>query len=508
MNKTVNANIGGIVFTIDEDAYQNLHRYLDKLRKYFKQTNVSTDIIEDIEARIAEILQSRLDGKRSIVNAQDVDAVIEVMGKPEDFEDVGAEEEAKQRTSSSGETIYMGKRFFRNPDDRVVGGVASGLGAYFNVDPVWFRILFALSIIFWGTGVLIYIILWIILPEANTTTEKMQMRGEPINISNIEKSVREQIDEMGQRVKGFAKENFTDNERVKQASDSLRNGASSINSGLTQVLRFIGKLIGIFAIIIGLIILGSLLLAIFTTGTAFSISLPFLNDVIFSSSSQALLLSSGVILVTIVPIIWFITSVVLALLKVKQNRRWVHLGFLGVFLVSLGLTISGGIWLGTDFRTNGVVSEKRVLDEYTGDSLMISLSNDDHLWEHEGHFIVRGEEELHIQYSGMNMNLDSLHFTDIEVRTIPGTDSVFVISTYYYARGSHGMEARNRARDITYNYELVGNQLLLDPVFQIGDHPWRNQHVRLLVRVPEGKAAIIDPELEEYEDMHHNWNWE
>lgn len=507
MNKTVNANIGGIVFTIDEDAYQQLHRYLDKLRTYFTQTNVSTDIIEDIEARIAEILQSRLDGKRTIVNVQDVEAVIQVMGKPEDFEDVGAEEESK-RSTSGGDTIYMGKRFFRNPDDRVVGGVASGLGAYFNVDPLWFRILFALSIIFWGTGVLIYIILWIILPEANTTTEKMQMRGEPINISNIEKSVRDQIDEMGQRVKGFAKENFTDSERVKQASASLRTGASSVQSGLAQILRFTGRLLGIFAILIGLIILGSLLLALFTTGTAFSISLPFLNDVLFSSSTQALLLSSGVILVTIIPIIWLITTVVLALLKVKQNRKWVHLGFLGVFLVSLGLTISGGIWLGTDFRTNGVVSDQRVLEDFTGDSLVISIANDDHLWEHEGHFIVRGEEELRINYSGMNMNIDSLLFTDIEVRTIPGTDTVFVISTYYYARGSHGMEARNRARDIDYHYEVVGNELLIDPVFQIGDHPWRNQHVRLLVRVPEGKTAIIDPELEVYEDVPHQFNWD
>lgn len=506
MNKTVNANIGGIVFTIDENAYQKLHRYLDKLRQYFKETNVSTEIIEDIEARIAEILQSRLDGKRSIVNEADVDAVIEVMGKPEDFEDVGAEEEAKAKSGT--ESIYVGRRFFRNPDDRVVGGVASGLGAYFNVDPVWFRLLFALSIIFWGTGVLIYIILWIILPEANTTTEKMQMRGEPINISNIEKSVREQLDEVGQRVKGFAKENFSDSDRVKQASDSLRNGANTVSTGLSQVLRFAGKLLGIFAIIIGLVILGSLLLAIFTTGTAFSISLPFLNDVIFSSSSQALLLSSGVILVTIVPIIWFITAIVLALLKVKQNRKWVHLSFLGLFLVSLGLTISGGIWLGTDFKTNGVVSEKQILDDYTGDSLMIALTDDDHLWENEGHFIVRGEEALHIQYSGMNMNIDSLHFTDIEVRTIPGTDSVYVISTYYYARGNTRLEARNRARDIDYKYELVGNELRLDPVFQIGDHPWRNQHVKMIVRVPEGKSAIIDPQLEEFEDRHINWDWD
>ena len=316
------------------------------------------------------------------------------------------------------------------------------------------------------------------------------------------------MDDVGQRVKGFAKENFSDSERVKQASDSLRSGANTVSNGLGQVLRFAGKLLGVLAIIIGLVILGSLLLAIFTTGTAFSISLPFLNDVIFSSNSQAILLSAGILVVTIVPIIWFITSMVLALLKVKQNRRWVHLGFLGVFLVSLGLTISGGIWLGTDFANSGAVSDREVLDDFTGDSLFITLSDHEHLWQHEGHLIIRGEEELHINYSGMNMNVDSLHFTDIELRTIPGTDSFYVISTYYYARGNTSIEARNRARDIDYHYEMAGNELLLDPVFQIGDHPWRNQHVRMIVRVPEGKAAIIDPKLEEFEERHINWEWD
>lgn len=494
MNKTINANIGGFVFTIDEDAYQELYRYLDKLRAYFTQTDVSTDIIEDIEARIAEILQGRLAGKRSIVNTADIDAVMATMGKPEDFAADGATEEPSSPGDSTN-TFYVGKRFFRNPDDRVVGGVASGLGAYFNIDPLWFRVLFALSIVFWGTGVLIYIILWIILPEANSTTEKMQMRGEPITISNIEKSVREQLDEMGQRVKGFAKENFTESERVKQASDSLVKGVGSVNNGLAQMLKFIGKIIGIGFIIIGMVILGSLLLALFTTSTVFSISLPFLQETIFSNNTQSFLLSVGIILVTIVPILWMIVGIVLWLLKVRQGKRWIHLSFLAVFLISLGMTIAGGVLIGTDFRVNGVVSAKEELPQVASDTLWIKLSDHDYLWEQENHFFELEEQQLRIGYVDLQASIDSLHFTNVIIKTAPATDSLFHVSQYRYARGPQGISARQRARAIAHEYKVVGNALYIDPAFQIGDHPWRNQHVKVLVSVPPGKVALFDPAL-------------
>lgn len=506
MNKTVNANIGGIVFTINEDAYQKLHQYLDRLRDYFKATDVSTEIIEDLEARIAELLQTRLDGKRTIVDMLDIEAVIDTIGHPEDFEDPGAEEHTTGGRSQKTETLFMGRRLYRNPDDRVVGGVASGLAAFFNIDPIWFRLLFFLSIFFWGTGVLIYIILWIVVPEATTTTEKMRMRGEPITLGNIEKSVREQLNEMGERVKGFTQDNLN-TERLHGARDNLRSGANNLQNGLSQVLSFAGKLLGIFFIIIGLMILGSLVVAVFTTSTAFSVSLPFLNDLLFEDTWQGLWLTVGVLLLTIVPIIWLITTLVLWLLKVKKNTRWIHLSFLVVFILGIGLSTYGGILLGLDFSEKGMITHKQTLDKWPEDTMVITLSDRPDLLTHEALFVRVDEEKMYINNTDFDLDLDSMQFTDIELRLIPGNDSVFVISTYYYARGRSEPEARQRARDMTYNYTIEGNQLQLDPYFSIGPHPWRDQYIRMVVAVPEGKSARIDSTLEDFEHRHYDFDW-
>lgn len=499
MNKTVHANIGGLIFHIDEDAYQKLHQYLDRLRTYFRQTDTSSDILEDIEARIAELLQDRLGDKRQIVNNSDVDAVIQAMGKPEDFDDVAGEGPTAGRTESTAHSF--GRRLFRNPDDKQVGGVASGLAAYFNIDVIWLRLMFILFIFFWGTGVLIYIILWVIVPEATTPSEKLQMRGEPVTVSNIEKSVREELEQVGERIKGFAKSNFNTDGAGGQPS-SVSRAANKVGEVLSVVLQTVGKLFGVFIIIVGMIMLGSLLVALFTTSTAFSVSLPFVNEFLFSSTSQALWMSTGVLMLTIVPIAWFIVTIILALMKVKQGRRFVHLGFLAVFLAGLFITIGAGINLGLDFRSKGVVKEEMTIDQPVSDTLTLSMNEPD--WPATGDIahVYAGDDYIRIGMGDFDITEDTLYYTDIEIRTVATRDSIYSLTMYYYARGNTALEGRERARDISYSFSQAGDRLMFDPLFQAGDHPYRNQHIRIIVRVPEGKQAIVDPALEEWTNRH------
>jgi len=192
MKKTLDINIRGTVFHIDEDAYEKLNKYLNEISRHFKSKKGHEDIINDIENRIVELFQQKLTDKKQVINLSDVEEVIGVMGHPSDF-DQDSEEEA----NPSVDTKKKGpKRLFRDIENRTIGGVCSGLGAYFNVDMLWFRIAFIISVFIGGAGALVYLVLWIITPPAVTVSEKLEMQGDPVTISNIEKAIKEEMSEL------------------------------------------------------------------------------------------------------------------------------------------------------------------------------------------------------------------------------------------------------------------------------------------------------------------------
>jgi phage shock protein PspC (stress-responsive transcriptional regulator) len=197
MKKTININLGGYPFTIDDDAYEHLKEYLDALRQHFQTYESADEIISDIESGTAEILNTRLEN-RTIISRSDIQAAIARMGTPEDF---GAETRFEEdmnygKSNTSNNKYKTGKRLYINPEDKVIGGVCSGLTAYFGIaDPVWLRIGFAI-LGFGSVGVFIpiYIILMIILPEPKTAAQKLEMRGEPIDVNSIARVVEEGIE--------------------------------------------------------------------------------------------------------------------------------------------------------------------------------------------------------------------------------------------------------------------------------------------------------------------------
>jgi len=199
MKTTITVNLGGLVFHIDDDAHEILNTYLITIEKQFANEAECQDIMSDIEARLAELFTEMLDGKRDVIRKEDVSKVIEILGQPEDFTD--GEPSASGSSHKTNSTYQTTKRLYRDPDNRVLGGVCGGLGAYFNIDPIVFRILFLLIFFGMGAGLLIYIILWIAIPEALTTAQKLEMRGEPITIENIKKAVREEFENVKKNMK-------------------------------------------------------------------------------------------------------------------------------------------------------------------------------------------------------------------------------------------------------------------------------------------------------------------
>jgi len=195
MKITVSINLGGYSFNIDEDAYAELKMYLRKLELHFAGEDSSSEILSDIETRIAELFRTKITSYKQVINIDDVHQAISIMGTPEDISDNDGPS-ARDKFSTPG---YH--RMYRDPDNRVIGGVCSGMGAYWSIDPVIVRIIFIALALAGGIGVMVYLILYIVLPEAKTTTQKIEMKGDPVNIHNIKEAVKKEFDSVRKNMK-------------------------------------------------------------------------------------------------------------------------------------------------------------------------------------------------------------------------------------------------------------------------------------------------------------------
>jgi phage shock protein PspC (stress-responsive transcriptional regulator) len=195
MKITVSINLGGYSFNIDEDAYSELKRYLKNLELHFAGEESSSEILSDIETRMAELFRTKLTTYKQVITIADVNQVISVLGTPEDISD-NEGTSARDKFSSPG---YH--RMYRDPDHRLIGGVCSGIGAYWNIDPLIVRIIFVVLTLAGGIGAMVYLILYIVLPVARTTAQKIEMKGEPVNIHNITESVKKEFNEVRKNMK-------------------------------------------------------------------------------------------------------------------------------------------------------------------------------------------------------------------------------------------------------------------------------------------------------------------
>ena len=336
MKKTYNINLGGIVFHIDEDAYELLDKYLSNLRIHFSKEEGAEEIVHDMELRISELFSERLNEKNQVITLKDVEESIAQMGKPEEFS-----EDATQDTNEYIKEEKTPKRLFRDPDNKVIGGVCSGIAAYFGWDVTILRILLIILAfpIFWNGAfivkgiVLFYIIAWIIIPEANTATDKLSMKGMKVNVENIGKTVTD----------GFEKVN----DYVK--SDKPRSILHKIGEAIVSVVGFLVKAVLVIAAIcftpvlfILLVVCFSLLMAaigvIGSLPAFFYHAMPVVDwSVVTSSPVPTTLLAVSGILVIGVPIVGFIHFLMSTFGGWKAMPFAARMTLLVLWLIALGV---------------------------------------------------------------------------------------------------------------------------------------------------------------------------
>ncbi len=491
MNKLLYVNIGGVVFQIDEAAYKKLDTYLESIRRKYNSTADGEEIIKDIENRIAELFLAKV-GERGAITENYVDEVIDVMGKPEDYEEQSSAGPKQQYEYH--EKTNRATKFFRDKDNNVLGGVCSGFAAKFDIDALWIRLAFVLAFLFAGTGLLLYIILWIIIPEAKTTAEKLEMRGEKVDINNIERTIKDgakqfstKMNEFGEEVKQTFNKEHIDRTK-KNAGDFIESAVETLKPAVLTIARIFA-----FALLIVSLVIVVVLTIELTAnwGEGFT-QIEFFGNHITDGGSQAWILVTCALGLIIIPLIGLIFSSIKFLTGVKKKTKWVS-GTLGVLWTGcLIAVIYLGIMIGRDFKYEGTTSSKMQMVQPQGNILYVHLNGD--AGEHVN-WSKHGPDNWH----GV-MHTDSSFLRQISIEVEKSVDTNYTVFINKSARGYDRINAKENAENFDFMVEQTGDSIVIIPAsIDLKDNEkFRGQSVEILIRVPADKYIQLDKNIDEY----------
>ncbi len=488
MNKTVNINLASTFFHIDENAYQILERYLRKLKEGFKDTAGGEEILQDIEARIAELFQDLKTNPDYVINTADVEKVIGIMGEPET---VLSEEDI----NTSQEKIY--RKLYRDPEDKYIGGIAAGLGHYFKIDATWIRLIWLFLALFsGGVFTLIYILFWILVPLAKTTGDLLRMKGEPVNIATIKKKIKEEFDDVTTKIKDldYEKTGSTLKKKSKNFFQFLENLIRKIPSIILKLIGLLFLLISIssiFALFIGsfvLLGLGNLLLPF-----------QFVDLGVFPDSFWRIAL----ILVVLIPFI-FLFSLGISLLRGVSSRigSVSRLVLFSLWIIAIGALVFTGT---NQIRKNSITATQTTIHELTiehEDTLRVSLFINEikpNSWKFKKNNPLNALSrriEKSQKLVTLSIKPNKLSSTSLEIQAS--------------AKGADEKKAQQAVEQLTYRWEQEGDILFLDD--QIKNQPlsgFQTKNIEMTLLLKEGQIIALDESLRKVLSypVENNQNW-
>jgi phage shock protein PspC (stress-responsive transcriptional regulator) len=459
--------------------------------------------MKDIEMRVAELLQEKQLSDKHVVNLADVDAVISVMGQPEDYR---IDDEETTTGSATSFSSKISKKLYRDKDNGLIGGVCTGLGHYFGVDAIWIKIALIIAVFAgFGTGILVYIILWAVTPNANTTSEKISMTGDPVTITNIEKKFREEYESVSDKLKNA-------NENVKaefdQVSEKFKaselgqkfnssNKGSNLGDVIISIFKAFAKVIGAFIVMIASICL----VAFCITGIImmFSSTMPdnfVMNHISTPIGLETPLWIQGILFVLVFGIPFFfllILGLKLLVTNLKSIGNVAKYTLLALWIIALGILISLGINEASQLAYDGKVVQKETLTINPNDTLFLKFKNNDYYSKD-----VDDRDDFKLMQDENNHEI--IYSTDVSIQ-IMKTDALQpYLQIEKMAKGKSNNEARERAEKIKYNFRMEGNTLVLDN-YLLSDvtNKFRGQSVELFLYLPKGTLFKPENSLQEYD---------
>jgi phage shock protein PspC (stress-responsive transcriptional regulator) len=596
MKKVININFQGRVIPIEETAYEMLQRYIASLRGYFANEEGRDEIINDIESRIAELFGEALKKGQPCITDEEVNRIIASMGRPEDFEEAekqdagfakGEENNAGEPSGSEGPSGAAAsgsrKRLYRDEEDKILGGVASGLAHYLNIDPAIIRILFAILTIFGGSGFLIYIvlwvfvpsrslvtnirkrlyrdpddrviagvcgglakyfdmnpaipriifaapfifgiitsvfrsffdyapffvgsfgggtfilayvILWIVLPEAHTAAERLEMRGEKVDVNSIRDTVINEMQGLKGQAQRVGKEmqesaGQVGGELKRAVSEGARNVASDIErsarrrGGLGDIIATLVKAFIYF--ILGIIGISLFVALIALLGTGVGV-LP-IHDFVLQGTRQYVLALLTLVLFIGVPIISLLVWFIRRLMRVRSSSKYLGVGFTALWVLGFFALMSLVVVMKRSFSVEAGAEEAVYLPNPGVQKMQVMIAGNN-LSYYDGWIDMEGV---------LSVDRDTLYLNTARVNVQKSKDSLFHVNLLKISRGKSREESQRLAEKITFPVVQSGDTLLLPEYFVVSKaDKWRNQRVIVSIEVPVGRQIRIDDRVQDY----------
>jgi phage shock protein PspC (stress-responsive transcriptional regulator) len=590
MKKIININLSGRVIPIEDSAYESLQRYIESLRRFFVNEEGRDEIINDIESRIAELMNDKIKKGVSAITDGDIEEIIQSMGRVEDFEEAETAEPAssKQQTKTeaaqepqkkrkgrlyrdSSDKIlggvasglanyldidpavirilliifgftgtgvilyiilwiflpakdlndYVGKRLFRNPEDKVIAGVAGGLAAYFDkpswvirlilVSPLllnimfgtfngiffsWHRDIFPNVFIapFTGTFILAYVILWMVLPEARSSFEKMEMRGEKVDVNRIRQNVKDEMENIktkaqawGEEVKSSATQLGT---RAKEFANTRGKAfAGEVASSTRPVAQGIGHIIGVifkafFVFVAGCIALSlfAVIMVIIFGGVAWW---P-INNFLWTSTVQKFLAWGVLLFFLATPVIGFMTWLIRRVVRVRSRNKNLSWIFGGLWLIGWICAIVFAISIAKDLRVYERTNAMEVPITQPATKMVLKVNEPEVSYSGNVWWI-------HAENTGWDITEDTMKYNNVKLRINKSDDSLYHVKVYKYSAGQSLKDAQERANQIGFNIVSQDSILNMSSGITITrDSKFRGQGLIMEIEVPAGKQIRFD----------------
>jgi len=488
MKKTVNINLAGTFFHIDEDAFAKLSRYLEAVKKSISDPVGGDEIIQDIEARIAELFSERLEINTQVISTRELDAIIKIMGQPEDYimDEDAAQTNSATGNQTRGETT-INKQLFRDSDNKFIAGVCSGLGHYLGLEVIWVRLFWIfLSFVTTGFGVIAYLLFWILVPGAETTSEKLKMTGEPINISNIEKKFNEGYQKVSQNIKNVDYDKYE--EKIKKGSASFFDSLGAILSTVFKIgIKFFGLLIviagllGLISILIGMTVFGTF--GIYDTGvTGMDI-----YQLIDTTNTPIWIVTLIITLIAGIPLLLlFILGLKIMFPNIKSIGTPVKITLTILWIAAISILVILGARQAIDRAFENNFSTQTPLTINMQTPLKLSMYNND-TYSFEAY-----------RRSGLEIKPDAngnkvLYSSDIRLIVRSTDEKVGKIVLNKIASGKDYKQAKARAQaiDFNYNFNKNTNELILDGYFLTDiTNKYRDQQIEVILYLPVNTRLI------------------
>jgi len=489
MKKTIKVSLGGLAYNIDEDAFSLLDNYITTLKYRLINDKEGSEIVQDIEERISELFAEKK-GTAESISIDLVKEVLEILGNPEEI--------ASGTESSAPTSTYQSqKRLYRSSEHSYIAGVCSGMGEYFSTDPIVIRIIFLFLTIFHGFGLLLYLILWIAVPKAITPKQKLEMKGEPINISNIEKTIREGTAQIDRNLKSSGIKGF-----IESIVYLIGRIAYWLIQFLLVIVKIIAIIIAVVLIVSMLILLFVLVNIIFFGGLLFHGVFPIINGIplgeIITSMfefSTSIWLTIPIFLVIAIPLFVLLYLGIRILFRFKARDRFIGLMAAMVWVLAIVFLAVGVFNQAKSFTVRKHVTETINLKPkiQKGGTLFIQATNKSDSLFNSSTNVFEIEE-----YSIAKIN-GKTFITGRPSITIEKSDKEYpALELIRKARGSNKMIAEMNAKTIKYNYTVKDSLLNFDSFFTlpIGEK-WKLQELSIILQIPENYKIYIDGSMED-----------